>query len=151
MSDINGGEIWSEILSEISSEIKETRNFRKIGGFTGKEAYIEVPPTGYSYIVCKDGSRTKTEYYPIEVCEGFVKKGSWEELEPNEGVQYSERDLIQRAINQASSHHTYMVAMDRAVNKFRWEIVKKLFACGSTQAEAICWKYGYDPDKMVGK
>lgn len=31
----------------------------------------------------------------------------------------------------------------------RWVLVKRLFACGSTMAERICWKYGFDPDKEV--
>ena len=58
-------------------------------------------------------------------------------------LPYSERELIQRAIDQASQYGAN-------TGQPRWVAVKRAFAVGSTVAEAICWKYGYDPDKVIG-
>lgn len=57
-------------------------------------------------------------------------------------VPYTDRALIQRAINQASCH-------DILRGKPRWFAVTRIFACGSTTATLICYKYGYDPEKKV--
>jgi hypothetical protein len=58
-------------------------------------------------------------------------------------LPYSERELIQRAIDQAAQYGANC-------GQPRWVSVKRLFAVGSGVAEAICWKYGYDPDKDIG-
>lgn len=63
----------------------------------------------------------------------------------------SERELIQRAINQTSSIHKDKVTIGTHKPVPRWVVVRNLFACGSSQADAICRKYGYDPDGMIEK
>ena len=65
-------------------------------------------------------------------------------------IPYSERDLIQRAINSASSAHESKCADGVAAPRPRWDIVKHLFCCGSNAADRICWRYGFDPDGVVG-
>ena len=66
-------------------------------------------------------------------------------------ITYSERYLIQRVIDNASSEHAYAVAADDIHSCPRWAIVKRLFNCGSTVARAICCRYGFDPEKMIGE
>jgi hypothetical protein len=71
-------------------------------------------------------------------------------------LPYEERELIQRAINGASGKHARACALDEddlraCVPLPRWAIVKSLFCCGSTVATAICHRYGYDPERMIGK
>jgi ribosomal protein S13 len=56
------------------------------------------------------------------------------------GVPYSERELIQRAINNAKPF---------AFDAPRWCLVKRVFGTGAHVSRAICWKYGFDPDKDV--
>jgi hypothetical protein len=65
-------------------------------------------------------------------------------------IQYTERDLIQRAINSATAWHRSTCIDGTAAPKPRWAIVRDLFGCGSTIATAICYRYGYDPEKMIG-
>ena len=65
-------------------------------------------------------------------------------------IPYTERDLLLRAINSASSRHRSDCEDGIAVPKPLWAIVRDLFCCGSTVATAICYRYGYDPEKMIG-
>jgi hypothetical protein len=66
-------------------------------------------------------------------------------------IPYPERDLIQRAINSASAWHRSSCIDGTAAPKPRWAIVRDLFCCGSTVATAICYRYGYDAEKMIGE
>ncbi len=66
-------------------------------------------------------------------------------------IPYEERELIQRAINSASGTHEHACVEDDLEPVPRWVIVKKLFCCGSTVATAICHRYGYDPERMIGR
>ena len=66
-------------------------------------------------------------------------------------IPYSERDLIERAIDSVSSWHRSHCIDGTAAPKPRWLIVRDLFGCGSTVATAICYSYGYDPEKMIGE
>jgi hypothetical protein len=65
-------------------------------------------------------------------------------------VPIAERELIQRAINSVSGKHEFLCSEGDAAPRQRWVIVRDLFCCGSTVATAICHKYGYDPDKVIG-
>ena len=56
------------------------------------------------------------------------------------GVPYSERALIQRAINNAKPF---------AFAEPRWVLVKRVFGTGQQVSRALCWKYGFDPDGSV--
>lgn len=66
-------------------------------------------------------------------------------------IPYEERELIQRAINSASGQHGAAVARGEYRPLPRWEVVERLFCCGSTVAELICHRYGYDPQGIVGR
>ena len=55
-------------------------------------------------------------------------------------IPYSESDLIRRAIKQAKPLHGA---------KPRWALVKSTFCTGQGVSEAICRKYGFDPDRQV--
>ena len=52
---------------------------------------------------------------------------------------YPERELIQRAIANAKP----------ITDSYRWVMVKRVFGTGRAMSERICWKYGFDPDKVV--
>jgi hypothetical protein len=65
-------------------------------------------------------------------------------------IPYTERDLIQRAINSASARHTSECVIGIASPKPRWRIANDVFFCGPTVATAICYRYGFDPEKMIG-
>ena len=67
------------------------------------------------------------------------------------GVPYEERELIRRAVNGASSRHKSNCVVGIAAPRTRSAIVKSLFCCGSTVAERICYRYGYDPERMIGR
>lgn len=66
-------------------------------------------------------------------------------------IPYEERELIQRAINGACGRHAAAVVRDERRPYPRWRIVKELFCCGSTVANLICCRYGYDPQDVVGE
>ena len=66
-------------------------------------------------------------------------------------IPYTERDLIQRAIISATARHISGCIDGTAAPKPRWAIVRDLFGCGSTVATAICYRYGFDPEKMIGE
>lgn len=66
-------------------------------------------------------------------------------------VPYSERELIQRAINGAIGKYAYQCTEGTSPPMPRWDVVKRLFCCGSTVATAILYKYGLDPNAMVGE
>jgi ribosomal protein S13 len=54
-------------------------------------------------------------------------------------IQYSERELIKRAIKIA-----------RATSRLpRWALVKRIFGTGQTVSRLICSKYGFDPDEEI--
>jgi len=57
-------------------------------------------------------------------------------------IPYTERELIQRAIDQAAQYGANY-------GQPRFVSVKRAFAVGSSVASAICWRYGYDPEKLV--
>lgn len=61
----------------------------------------------------------------------------------NSSIQYSERELIKRAIRTVRP--TYP-----APRKARWVLVKGLFGTGQTVSRAICSRYGFDPDAEIG-
>jgi hypothetical protein len=63
----------------------------------------------------------------------------------------NEREMIQRAINQASARHASDCRNGIATPRPRWEIVKAAFGYGSNKSDDICWEYGYDPDEIVGE
>jgi hypothetical protein len=58
-------------------------------------------------------------------------------------MQYTERELIQRAIRTTLSR-------GYAVGQPRWTAVKNLFGVGQNEAQVICENYGFDPDAVVG-
>jgi hypothetical protein len=62
----------------------------------------------------------------------------------------TERDLITRAINGATSTYQGSVLAGNAAPKPRWAILKHLFCCGSTEAANICRHYNLDPDEQIG-
>ena len=66
-------------------------------------------------------------------------------------IPYSETDLIQRAISSASSRHENDCRDGIAAPKARWNVVRDLFCCGSTVAEAICRLYCNDPEGIIGE
>ena len=71
--------------------------------------------------------------------------------EPDSDIPYTERELIQRALSSAFSEHASKCSDGVAVPEPRWELVKLHFLCGSTVASLICYKYGLDPEVMVGE
>jgi hypothetical protein len=59
--------------------------------------------------------------------------------EDDSEIPYSERELIQRAIR----------SLDRRGGSLpRYVRVKQLFVTDSEASRAICYKYGFDPDKI---
>lgn len=66
-------------------------------------------------------------------------------------IPYEERELIQRAINGASGQHAAAVARGEHQPLPRWAIVKRLFCCGSTISNLICYRYGFDAERMIGE
>lgn len=64
------------------------------------------------------------------------------EYEPPTEIPYSERELIQQAINNARPEPG-----ERDLP--RWILVKRLFGTGQTVSELICTKYGFDPDREI--
>ena len=66
-------------------------------------------------------------------------------------IPYCEWEMIQRAINGTSTRHEFDCTNGVAAPKPRWEIFKNLFCCGSTAAYAICYRYGYDPERIIGE
>lgn len=57
----------------------------------------------------------------------------------NSDIPYGERELIQRAIR----------SLDHKDSQWpRWVRVKVLFGTGAKVSRAICYKYGFDPDKV---
>ena len=65
-------------------------------------------------------------------------------------IPYSERELIQRAINSHSEAYRARVKAGYAYAPPRWFIVKNLFGTGQTVSRSICEKYGFDPDLEIG-
>jgi len=59
------------------------------------------------------------------------------------------RDLVIRAINSATSAHQGRVLAGTEAPTPRWAIVKHLFCCGSTKAANICRAYNLDPDEEI--
>lgn len=57
------------------------------------------------------------------------------------GCEFSEHDLIRRAVRAASG------ASRRGTQ--RWVAMKDAFGCGSGVANALCHRFGFDPDEMV--
>jgi hypothetical protein len=57
------------------------------------------------------------------------------------GCEFSEHELIGRAVRAASGTHR------RGTQ--RWVAMKHAFGCGSGVANAICRRFGFDPDEMV--
>ena len=54
--------------------------------------------------------------------------------------RYTERELIQRAIQMAKPAFQH---------QSRWVMVKRVFGTGSTVSAEICREHGYDPDEEV--
>ena len=57
------------------------------------------------------------------------------------GCEFSEHELIGRAVRAASGTHR------RGTQ--RWVAMKDAFGCGSGVANALCRRFGFDPDEMV--
>ena len=57
-------------------------------------------------------------------------------------IQYTERELIQRAIRAARPENG-------SRHLERWVLVKQIFCTGSQVSRAICSKYGFDPDQEI--
>lgn len=57
------------------------------------------------------------------------------------GCEFSEDELIHRAVRAASGTHR------RGTQ--RWIAMKDAFGCGSGVAHALCRRFGFDPDEMV--
>jgi len=57
------------------------------------------------------------------------------------GCEFSEDELIRRAVRAASGTHR------RGTQ--RWIAMKDAFGCGSGVAHALCRRFGFDPDEMV--
>lgn len=57
------------------------------------------------------------------------------------GCEFSENELIGRAVRAASGTHR------RGTQ--RWVAMKDAFGCGSGVANALCRRFGFDPDEMV--
>ena len=57
------------------------------------------------------------------------------------GCEFSEHELIERAVRAASGTHR------RGTQ--RWVAMKDAFGCGSGVANALCRRFGFDPDEMV--
>lgn len=60
----------------------------------------------------------------------------------NSDIPYTEREIIQRAIDSAKPRPG-----ERP--KARWELVKRIFMTGQTVSRLICYRYGFDPDKEI--
>jgi hypothetical protein len=60
------------------------------------------------------------------------------------------RDLVIRAINGATSAHQGRVLAGTEAPKPRWAILKHLFCCGSTEAADICHRFNLNPDEQIG-
>ena len=84
-----------------------------------------------------------------DTVEELLKELSWqiEELRAKPqamttNIPYTERDLIQRAI-QAARPPAHKSPMPR------WALVKQTFLTGQTVSKLICSCYGFDPDKEI--
>ena len=65
----------------------------------------------------------------------------WQEIQRIAGdVTCQESNLIERAIRNARPF---------AHAEPRWVMVKRVFGTGQTVSEAICIRYGFDPDEEV--
>jgi hypothetical protein len=60
------------------------------------------------------------------------------------------RDLVVRAINGATSAYQGRVLAGNAAPTPRWAILKHLFCCGSNEAANICRAYNLDPEEEIG-
>lgn len=57
------------------------------------------------------------------------------------GCEFSEQELIGRAVRAASGTHRQGTQ--------RWVAMKAAFGCGSGVANALCRRFGFDPDEVV--
>jgi hypothetical protein len=88
----------------------------------------------------KHPNQSEDQFRPAEI---------WEMTDDTD-IFCTERDLIPRAINSAMARHISDCIDGTAAPKPRWLIVHDLFGCDLTVAKAICYRYGYDPEKMIG-
>lgn len=61
-----------------------------------------------------------------------------------EPFEVSDEDLLRRVVRNARSHGHL-----RGIKHPRWVAVMSAFAVGSTYANIICRRFGFDPDEMV--
>jgi hypothetical protein len=59
-------------------------------------------------------------------------------------------NMIGRAISLHIAKHKFEVEEGAAVPVPLWVIVKSIFGYGSTRSSAICRKYGYNPEEIIG-
>lgn len=61
------------------------------------------------------------------------------------GVEMEEEDLIERAVRNVKGPSKYRSKHGTA----RWILVKQVFGVGSGVANALCRRYGFDPDECL--
>lgn len=68
---------------EFGSVVKPVgmRRFRNKLGFQCTTDYVQVDPSGDTYLVSRNGFSSKTTAYDLQICLSFVKSGDWVELE----------------------------------------------------------------------
>lgn len=61
------------------------------------------------------------------------------------GVEIEEEDLIERVVRNVKGPSKYRSKYGTA----RWVLVRDAFGVGSGVANALCRKYGFDPDENL--